>query len=227
MTQKFVAEDYFENLLNNDTRVRIKSAEYFSWLARKEYNTYSKNIFENINTYDKLLPLLNDDEPKVVCGIIQALGCSYERYRKDKRIEKELLKLFNSKNNDIIYNVCVWSSDIENNAKYNHIINLLEKTKSQKLLSVLCRYFNFNTENNMKNRVQDILLNKLETVKNEYSMKIIIGTLVRIRNEENMDKLRKYIEKQPNACKEMIKYQIKINVRAIEKDKVENDLNIK
>jgi hypothetical protein len=78
-------EKYFNDLLNNDAEIRIKAAGYFSWLARDEYNLYSKKVFENATTYEKLLPLLNDKEPKVVCGIIQALGCAYERYRKDKK----------------------------------------------------------------------------------------------------------------------------------------------
>ncbi|MDR1626871.1 MAG: hypothetical protein LBT33_10070, partial [Spirochaetia bacterium] len=126
-----------------------------------------------------------------------------------------------------IYAVTVWSYFIESDEKYNYVIKLLEKAKSKKLISALCRYFDFNTEKNMKNEVQKILLNKLETIKTEYSIRTIIGTLVRIRNEENIANLKKYIEIQSPDFKEMVKWEIKINVPEIERGKIENDLNIK
>jgi hypothetical protein len=53
-------EKYFNDLLNKNDEIRLEASRYFSWLARKEYNNYSKNIFENINTYEKLYPLLYD-----------------------------------------------------------------------------------------------------------------------------------------------------------------------
>ena len=225
--EKIKAEENFKNLLNDDVKIRLEAAKYFSWLARNEFSFYRKEIFDNPKTYEKLLPLLNDNEPKIVCQIIHALGCAYERYRKDKKIETEFIKLFHSKNNEIINTVSIWARDIENNEKYKYVINLFKKAKSKKLISALCNYFDYNTENNMKNEVQNILLNKLETIKNEYSIKVIMGTLIRIRNKENINKLRECIEIQSEDFKEMVKWQIKINVPESEKKKVEKDLNIK
>jgi hypothetical protein len=161
------AEKYFNDLLNKDNETRIKAANYFSWLARKEYNIYSKKIFENTNCYTKLFSSLNDESEKVVCAIIQALGCAYGRYRKDRKIETELIRLFNSKNSEIKYMVSIWTQHIENNEKYNYIFDLLEKAKSKKLISALCGHFGLNTENDIKNNVQKILLNKLEIITNE------------------------------------------------------------
>jgi hypothetical protein len=220
-------EKYFNDLLNSDNGTRIKAANYFSWLARKEYNLYSKNVFENKNCYNKLFPSLNDESEKVVCAIIQTLGCAYERYKKDQKIETELMKLFNSKNNEIKYTVSIWTKHLDNSIKYNYVFDLLEKAKSQKLISALCGHFGIKTENDIKNKAQKILLNKLETITNEHSIRIIISTIIGIRNEENILVLKKYLEGKDKNFKNIVKGRIEIHLSDQEKTKLLKELNIK
>jgi hypothetical protein len=160
------------------------------------------------------------------------LGCAYSRYRKDKRIENELFKLFYSKNNKIKYTVSVWTKYFENIEKYDYVFETLEKAKSKELIEALCCHFGLNSfglyvENNIKNKMQKILLDKLETITNEYSVKKIIETLVFVRNEENIPILKKYLETGNEEIKEIFRIKIKMYVPKDENEELLQELNIK
>jgi acetone carboxylase gamma subunit len=219
-------EKCFNDLSEKNDEIRLEAAKYFSWLARKEFNLFSKKIFEDINSYKRLYPILNDENPEIVCYIISALGAAYTRYREEQKIENELIKLFNSTNKKIILYTSIWTQLFENDEKYNYVINLLEKAKSKELIKALCGHFGINTNDNMKNKVQKILLQKLETIKNEYSIRVIIGVLLGIRNNDNIKTFKKYIEPKDNSFKEMVKWGIKIYIPEREMGKVLKELNI-
>jgi hypothetical protein len=172
-----IAENYFNDLLSNDTNIRLKAAKYFSWLARNEYSIFRKEVFNKTNIYEKLYPLLRDEYPKIVCEIIAALGCGHVRYKKDKRIEKELLNLYNSKNKDILYMAIVWTAHIKDNKKYDFILSLLGKTKSQKMIKELSSHFGEGVEIEINNKAIKIFLERMKTIKNEKTKKVIEGRI--------------------------------------------------
>ena len=215
---------YFNDLLDKEESIRYKAAKYFSWMARKEYNNSSKNIFENIITYEKLYPLLHDNNIKIICEIIAALGCANERYRKDEKLETELIKLFNSSDKDILYMASVWTRSINRDEKYKHVINLLEQSKSRKTIKALCEHFVKNIEYDMKNKLKNILLKKLDAIKNNDTKKIIIRELIgTIYGEKRI----KYASIHSNDFIENIKEKMEIYFNETEKEKIMKIINIK
>ena len=169
-----IAERNFNDLLNNDENIRLKAAKYFSWLARNEYSNSRKEVFDDKETYEKLYPLLNDENKKVVCEIVMALGCGYRRYNAEPKIVDELLKLYDSKDKNILYYTIIWTVGLENEEMYNKIFALLEKEKSKKMIQDLFEHFSVrNTDENIRNRLQKILLEKIKTIKNNDVIKII------------------------------------------------------
>jgi hypothetical protein len=226
--EKEKAECNFNNLLNDDENIKLKAAKYFSWLARNEYSIYRKEIFDDKLTYQRLFPFLHDKNPKIVCEIISALGCAYDRYNSDKKIVNELRKLYDTKDKNILYYTIIWTRGMENEEIYNKIFVLMEKAKSKKIIEALCTHFRKNdTEEIIKNKVQKILIKKLETVKNTDSIKIIIRTIVETITDENVINLKYYLKDQTEEIKNIVNEKIRIYISKDEQIKILKKLNIK
>lgn len=92
--KEYTAEkDNFENLFHHNPVLRIKAAKHFSSQARRVGNIYLKFLFSYPKTFNRLLPALQDNEPKVVSAVIEALECAYHRYFKNENRVTELYKL--------------------------------------------------------------------------------------------------------------------------------------
>jgi hypothetical protein len=203
------AERNFNDLLSDDVNVRLKAAQYFSWLARNEDSDYRREIFEMEGTYEKLYPLLEDENKKIVCEIIAALGCGYLRYNQDPRIVDELLALYDSTDKDVLYMAVVWTAYIKTDKKYPPLTMLLEKAKSKKLIGAICEHFNDSSDDKRNDLIQETLLKKLGEIKNTYSIKIIINTILNTINDKNMVNLKTFMQKQPEEIRVRIIETIK------------------
>ncbi|MDR2106565.1 MAG: hypothetical protein LBP24_04075 [Coriobacteriales bacterium] len=195
------AERNFDDLLSNDATVRLKAAEYFSWLARDEGSDCRGEIFEREGTYEKLYPLLKDENKKIACAIIAALGCGYLRYNQDPRVVDELVALYDSTDKDILYMAVRWTAYMDTAKEYAKLSALLEKAKSQKLIEAICEHFNDSPDDKANNLIQEALLKKLGEVKNAYSIKTIVGTILNTINDKNMINLKTFVQKQPEEMR--------------------------
>lgn len=155
-------KEQFDNLYSKDEGLRVNSAKHFSKLARDEGSVFRGMFFRYPKTFELLFPALKDENQKVVIDIIITLGCAYNRYFKDLRVERELYKFYNHTNKEVLISVIIWTSGINKEEKFDYIFPLLETKQTAKVIEALCEHFGPNNDETIKRKALPILIDCLE-----------------------------------------------------------------
>ena len=180
-------KEQLDNLYSKDETLRISSAKHFSKLARDEGSVFRGMFFKYPKTFELLLPSLKDENLKVVRDIIVTLGCAYNRYFKDPRIETELFKFYNHNDKEILTFAIIWTSGIEKDEKYDYIFPLLEKKQIAKVLEALCNHFRAHTKIEIKRKALPILIDCLDRKLTNSTKNKVIRTIVDILDDNTID----------------------------------------
>lgn len=176
-----------DNLFSNYDLLRISSAKHFSKLARDEGSVYRGFFFKYAKTFEMLFPALKDENLKVVRDVIVTLGCAYNRYFKDPRIEKELYKFYNHKDKEILTFAIIWTSGIEKTEKFEFIFPLFKNKQTTKTLEALCLHFRDSTSTQIKKKAIPILIQCLERKLTDSAKNNVVRTIIRLLDENTVE----------------------------------------
>jgi hypothetical protein len=176
-----------ENLYSKDENLRMSSAKHFSKLARDEGSVFRGLFFRYPKVFELLLPALNDENLKVVRDIIVTLGCAYDRYFKDPRIEKALYKFYNHKDKELLYYAINWTTGITKDDKFDYIFSLLESKQTSKILEALCQHFRDDTKKEINKKALPVLIECLERKLTNSTKFEIVRTITRILTDETIE----------------------------------------
>lgn len=180
-------KEQLDNLYSKDEGSRVNSAKHFSKLARDEGSVFRGMFFKYPKTFELLFPALEDENQKVVTDIITTLGCAYNRYFKDLRVERELFKFYNHKSKEVLISAIIWTSGINKDEKYDYIFPLLETKQTAKVIEALCEHFGPNNDETIKRKALPILIDCLER-KLPQSTKYKVATkIAHILDEGNIE----------------------------------------
>ena len=180
-------KEQLDNLYSNDEALRISSAKHVSKLARDEGSVFRGMFFRYPKAFELLFPALKDENLKVVRDIIVTLGCAYDRYFKDPRVEKELYKFYNHKDKEILYYAIIWTAGITKDDKFDYIFSLLESKQTSKILEALCRHFRDDTKKDINKKALPILIECLDRKLTNSTKYEIVRTITRILTDDTIE----------------------------------------
>lgn len=202
-------KEQLDNLYSKDEALGISSAKHFSKLARDEGSVFRGMFFRYPKAFELLLPALKAENPKIVREIIATLGCAYNRYFKDPRVEKELYKLYSHKNKEILTFAINWTKGIEKDEKFDYIFSLLEKKQPAKILEALINHFNSKTNPEIKKKALPILIDFLEQKLTDSTISSIVRTIINILDNKTIELFKGKINLDKNKkLKELFRTQI-------------------
>jgi len=218
-------KEQFDNLYSKDEALRISSAKYFSKLARSEGSVFRGMLFRHPKTFELLFPALKAENPKIVREIISALGCAYDRYFKDPRVEKELYKLYTHKDKEILTFVINWTTGIEKDEKFDYIFSLLEKKQTAKILESLVNHFRASTNPKIKEKALPILIDFLEHKLTDSTMSSIVRRIIYILDDKTIKLFKSKINLDMNKkLKELFRKQINMYCSKEQKEFLTDEL---
>jgi len=202
----------FDNLFSSDEQLKISSAKHFSKLARGEGTFRRELLFMYPKTFQLLIPALNDTNLKVVRDIIISLGCAYQRFFKDPRVEKELYKFYNHKDKEILYYAIIWTSKITKEDKFDYIFSLLESKQTSKILEALCQHFREDTKTEIKIKTLPILIDSLDRKLPSSTKNKLIKTIIYILDDSTIELFNSKLNlNNDNELKELFVRQMNLH----------------